>query len=111
MKHGRLDHFSLQRMTVPGTTKAMVLEAARDGRDEVGNMISHQVGSSGVTAYTYDINRQVFIDYPGSAPEVSKTYDADGHLTKLTNSQAERAYGRIRTLPASNQAHLFSSPG
>jgi len=59
------------------------------GRDEVGNMISRQVGSSGVTAYTYDtLNRQVFIDYPGSAPDVSKSYDADGHLTKLTNSQA-----------------------
>ena len=61
----------------------------RYGRDEVGNMISRQVGSSGVTAYTYDtLNRQVFIDYPGATPDVSKSYDADGHLTKLTNSQA-----------------------
>ncbi len=59
------------------------------GRDEVGNMISRQVGSSGVTAYTYDtLNRQVFIDYPGATPDVGKSYDADGHLTKLTNSQA-----------------------
>ncbi|MGH8584455.1 MAG: PKD domain-containing protein, partial [Gammaproteobacteria bacterium] len=40
-------------------------------------------------AYTYDtLNRQVFIDYPGSAPDVTKRYDADGHLTKLTNSHA-----------------------
>ncbi|MGH8510488.1 MAG: hypothetical protein ACREU8_03635, partial [Gammaproteobacteria bacterium] len=59
------------------------------GRDEVGNMISHQVGSSGVTAYSYDtLNRPVFIDYPGATPDVTKRYDADGHLTKLTNSHA-----------------------
>ncbi|MGH8526069.1 MAG: RHS repeat domain-containing protein, partial [Gammaproteobacteria bacterium] len=57
------------------------------GRDEVGNMISHQVGSSGVTAYTYDtLNRQVFIDYPGATPDVSKSYDADGHIDQISNS-------------------------
>ncbi|MGH8488567.1 MAG: hypothetical protein ACREXS_06815, partial [Gammaproteobacteria bacterium] len=59
------------------------------GRDEVGNMISRQVGSSGVMAYTYDtLNRQVFSDYPGTTPDVTKRYDADGHLTQLTNSHA-----------------------
>ena len=50
------------------------------GRDEVGNMISSQVGSSGVTAYTYDgFNRQVSCDYPGTTPDLATVYDADGH--------------------------------
>ncbi|MFH0340688.1 MAG: RHS repeat domain-containing protein, partial [Chromatiales bacterium] len=56
------------------------------GRDEVGNMISRQVGSSGVTAYTYDgLNRQVYADYPGTTPDVSTRYDADGHVTQIAN--------------------------
>ena len=56
------------------------------GRDALGNMISRQTGSSGVTHYVYDArNRQVFSDYPGTTPDVATSYDADGHIIQISN--------------------------
>jgi YD repeat-containing protein len=48
------------------------------GRDALGNMISRQTGSSGVTHYVYDArNRQILADYPGTTPDVETSYDAE----------------------------------
>jgi YD repeat-containing protein len=56
------------------------------GRDALGNMISRQTGSSGVTHYVYDgRNRQVFSDFPGTTPDVATSYDADGHIIQISN--------------------------
>ncbi len=59
------------------------------GRDELGNMTSRQVGTSGVTNYTHDkLNRLVYADYPGTTPDVSTSYDADGHVTQIANGDS-----------------------
>ncbi len=51
------------------------------GRDEVGNMISRQVGSSAVTLFTYDeLNRLKSVDYPGDTPDVVRDYDENGNI-------------------------------
>lgn len=61
------------------------------GRDAVGNMISRQVGSSGVSTYTYDgLNRLTLVDYPGTTPDVSYQYDANNNLTVVDNGVARR---------------------
>lgn len=63
------------------------------GRDQVGNMISRQVGSSGVTAYSYDgRNRLVSIQYPIGTPSVTKTYYRDDLLKSADNGLARRDY-------------------
>jgi len=52
--------------------------------DEVGNMKTRQVGSSGVTRYEHDaFNRRTLIDYPGSADDVALAYDANGNLISI----------------------------
>lgn len=61
------------------------------GRDEVGNMTSRQVGSSGIAIYTYDgLNRLRHIDYPGSTPDVDLGYDNNNNLALVANSNATR---------------------
>lgn len=63
------------------------------GRDAVGNMTSRQVGSSGITAYTYDgLNRLTLANYPGTTPDVSYQYDANSNLTLVDNGVARRTY-------------------
>ncbi|MGH8582174.1 MAG: PKD domain-containing protein [Gammaproteobacteria bacterium] len=58
-------------------------------RDALGNLISRQIGASGITNYTYDgLNRQVYADYPGATPDVSTRYDADNHVTQITNGSS-----------------------
>lgn len=63
------------------------------GRDEAGNMISRQVGSSGVTQFRYDgLNRLIEIDYPGTTPDVIKAYDANGNPVQASTAEAVREY-------------------
>lgn len=63
------------------------------GRDAVGNLTSRQVGSSGVTAYTYDgLNRLTLADYPGTTPDVTYQYDGNNNLTQVDNGVARWAY-------------------
>ncbi len=53
------------------------------GRDEVGNMISRQVGTSGITTFTYDgRNRLTFTDYPGTTPDVTRGYDENDNVRR-----------------------------
>ncbi len=64
------------------------------GRDEVGNMISRQVGVSGVTQFRYDeLNRLIEIDYPGTTPDVMRLYDANGNPVQASTAEAVREYG------------------
>jgi len=63
------------------------------GRDEVGNMTSRQVGSSGVTTYAYDgRNRLKSIQYPIGTPSVTKTYFRDDLLKSVDNGLTRRDY-------------------
>jgi YD repeat-containing protein len=63
------------------------------GRDEVGNMTSRQVGTSGITTYTYDgRNRQTAISYPAGTPSVALTYFRDDKLKSSDNSVARCDY-------------------
>ncbi len=63
------------------------------GRDAVGNMISRQLGTEGTTYYTYDgLNRLVFVNYPGSTPDVTRSYDGNGNLLTLNTPEAQREY-------------------
>lgn len=62
-------------------------------RDEVGNMISWQVGASGVTHYSYDgLDRLTAIDYPNATPDVSITYDANNNRIAIDNGLSRHAY-------------------
>ena len=63
------------------------------GRDEVGNMTSRLVGSSGVTTYTYDgLNRLTAINYPGTTPDVAISYDGNNNVTSINNGVATRTF-------------------
>jgi YD repeat-containing protein len=63
------------------------------GRDEVGNMSSRQVGTSGVTGYTYDgRNRQTAITYPAGTPSVTLGYYKDDKLKFSDNGVARCDY-------------------
>lgn len=63
------------------------------GRDEVGNMTSRQVGSSPVTIFTYDgLDRLTSVDYPGTTPDITREYDANGNLTRLAAGISDKAY-------------------
>jgi len=63
------------------------------GRDEVGNMSSRQVGTSGVTTYSYDgRNRLTSILYPAGTPSVTKTYFKDDLIKSVDNGVARRDY-------------------
>lgn len=62
------------------------------GRDEVGNMTSKRVGSSGPTiTYQYDdLDRLDFIDYPSPTPDVDYIYDKNSNVKEVTNSTSRR---------------------
>ncbi len=54
--------------------------------DESGNLKTMEVGNSGVTNYSYDeLNRMVFVGYPGSTPDITKNYDNNGNLILVDN--------------------------
>jgi len=80
-------HFFLTSITDPETGATVI------GRDEVGNMTSRQVGTSGVTGYTYDgRNRQIAITYPAGTPSVTLTYFKDDKLRSVDNGVARCDY-------------------
>jgi YD repeat-containing protein len=63
------------------------------GRDEVGNMVSRKVASSGTTNYAYDgRNRLVSIQYPAGTPSVTKSYFRDDLLRSVDNGVSLRDY-------------------
>lgn len=65
------------------------------GRDAVGNMISRQVGSQAAVSLSYDgLNRLILTDYPDDTPDRVRSYDANGNLLSLanTNSQSTSTY-------------------
>ena len=62
-------------------------------RDNVGNMTSRKVGTSGLTNYTYDDrNRVTNITYPVGTPAVTKVYYKDDNLKSIDNGVAKREY-------------------
>ncbi|MBB5321168.1 RHS repeat domain-containing protein [Marinobacter oulmenensis] len=64
------------------------------GRDNVGNMTSKEIGSSGVVeTRTYDdLNRVQTISYSDGTPTATYSYDANSNLTSVSNSAATRTY-------------------
>lgn len=63
------------------------------GRDEVGNMISRQVGNSGMTTYAYDgLNRLTSTDYPGTTPDVTRVYDENSNIRRVDNADSRHEY-------------------
>lgn len=63
------------------------------GRDEVGNMITRQVGNSPITSYTYDfLNRLKSIAYPSGTSSVSREYYKDGAIKSVDNSISRRDF-------------------
>lgn len=63
------------------------------GRDEIGNMISRQVGTSGVTSFIYDgRNRLTFTDYPSTTPDVTRVYDDNDNIREVNNSDSMHEY-------------------
>lgn len=68
------------------------------GRDEIGNMSSRRVDRTGVatsdyTYYTHDgLNRVDFIDYPGTTPDATFTYDGNNNVWYKSNSNSSTTY-------------------
>ena len=63
------------------------------GRDALGNMTSRQVGTSGLTSYTYDgRNRLATTTYPSGTPGVTRTYFHDDLIQSVSNGTASRTY-------------------
>lgn len=62
-------------------------------RDEVGNVLTRQVGSSPATGYTYDgRNRVTAVNYPAGTPSVVNTYYKDDKLKSVDNGIARHDY-------------------
>ncbi|WP_442838740.1 hypothetical protein [Acinetobacter baumannii] len=63
------------------------------GRDNVGNMTSVKVGSSGTTTLTYDgRDRNTSITYPAGTAKVTKTYTKTDKLDSVSNTSTLRKY-------------------
>lgn len=63
------------------------------GRDNVGNMLSRQVGTSPITNYTYDgHNRLKTITYPAGTPNVTYTYFKTGNIESVSNGVGNRSF-------------------
>jgi YD repeat-containing protein len=63
------------------------------GRDEVGNMTSRSVGTSGTTTFVYDgRNRVTSVLFPAGTPSVTKTYFKDDLVRTLDNGVTRREY-------------------
>ncbi|WP_375191211.1 RHS repeat domain-containing protein [Marinobacter sp.] len=64
------------------------------GRDNVGNMTSKEIGTSGIIeTWTYDdLNRLTAVSYSDSTPTATFTYDDNSNLKSVTSSTASRSY-------------------
>ncbi|MCP4066046.1 MAG: hypothetical protein GY740_22755 [Gammaproteobacteria bacterium] len=64
------------------------------GRDNVGNMTSKEIGTSGIVeTRTYDdLNRLTSISYSDGTPTATFTYDDNSNLKSVTSSAASRSY-------------------
>jgi YD repeat-containing protein len=63
------------------------------GRDNNGNMITRQVGSSGVTSFQYDgQNRIVQVNPPAGSPSVTNTWWKTGLIKSSTAGGVSRSY-------------------
>ena len=64
------------------------------GRDNVGNMTSKEIGTSGIVeTRTYDdLNRLTAVSYSDSTPTATFTYDDNSNLKSVTSSAASRSY-------------------
>ncbi|MGY2413085.1 hypothetical protein [Pseudomonas pergaminensis] len=63
------------------------------GRDIAGNMISKQVGASGITQYTYDgLNRLTSTVYPGATPAITNTYNKNSKLLSSNSAGGNRSF-------------------
>ncbi|MFP0263854.1 hypothetical protein [Acinetobacter pittii] len=63
------------------------------GRDNVGNMTSVKVGTSGITSLTYDgRNRNTSVTYPSGTAKVTKTYTKTDKLNSVSNTATLRKY-------------------
>lgn len=64
------------------------------GRDNVGNMTSKKIGSSGITTYRYDdLHRLEFINYPNEAgtTNVTYVYNKNNNLDRVTRNGVVRS--------------------
>lgn len=64
------------------------------GRDNVGNMTSKEIGSSGIVeTRTYDgLNRLESVSYSDGTPTATFTYDNNSNVTGISSSVAARSY-------------------
>lgn len=61
------------------------------GRDEAGNMTTREVGTSGQTVYTYDLqNRLTYVTYPGTTPLIHHTYTNTNKLKTVSAGASTR---------------------
>ncbi|WP_371316809.1 RHS repeat protein [Pseudomonas gingeri] len=85
------------------------------GRDIAGNMISKQVGPSGITRYTYDsLNRLTASVYPGDTPAVTNLYNKNNKLLSSTSTGGSRGFsydptGNLTEETLSLDSHVFST--
>lgn len=66
----------------------------RFGRDEVGNLTSVEVGTSGIVeTRTYDgLNRVITVSYSDDTPSATHTYDLNSNIKSVASSVATRTY-------------------
>jgi hypothetical protein len=63
------------------------------GRDEIGNMTTRQIGTSGTTIYVYDgLNRQTDINYPTGTSDVHIEYDGNNNVELASAGANVREY-------------------
>lgn len=85
--YGYDSKFFLTSVVEPETGTATIVN------DEVGNMVSRQVGSAQAIGYAYDgRNRLTAINYPAGTPSVVKTYYKDDKIKSVDNGVAIRSY-------------------
>jgi len=60
------------------------------GHDEIGNVISKQVGLEEAIVYSFDgRDRLTFVDYPSDTPDVTRSYDKNDNLKTLDNADSQ----------------------
>ena len=86
-QYGYNSNYYLTSVTYPETGTTTY------GRDLAGNMTSRQVGSSGVTTYTYDNQNRLYnVDYPRGTEFVTHTYTKTNKLKTVTSLNAARNF-------------------